>query len=282
MTFPLSWVATGFAIIGCIAALILSWFLARHARQKTEQLEQLKMQLLEWNRRLEERASDRTRDLELSQHQLEQSYLETVTSLLEATSAKDTYLSAHSHNVAIYAKAIAEELGFSRDRINRLVYGCELHDLGKIAIPDTILMKAGPLTKEEFEIIKQHPIWGARILQPITSMKDITEMVYQEHERWDGSGYPQGLKGEKIRLEARLIAVADALDAMVSERPYRQSVSIEKAAQELSRCAGSHFDTRVVEACLRAIHNGKISPLPEEHPHTAARYTARFGPTHAH
>ena len=281
MTFPFLWLAAGLTIAGCIAALLLNASLSRRLREKNGQLEQLKMQVLEWNRRLEERASDRTHDLELSHGQLEQSYLETVTSLLEAMSAKDTYLYGHSHNVATYASAIAEELGFSLEKIRRLVYGCELHDLGKIAVPDSILMKAGPLTKEEFEIVKTHPTWGARILQPITSMKDITEMVHQEHERWDGTGYPQGLKAERIRLEARIIAVADALDAMISQRPYRQSVTIEKASQELARCAGSHFDPKVVDACLRAIRSGKLVPLAEEHhPHAKIHHTARFGPGH--
>lgn len=282
MAFPsLSWLLAGAAAVGVVAAVAWAWTLQRRLTDKADQLEQLKMQLLEWNRKLEERVTDRTRDLEISQGQLEQSYLETVTSLLEAMSAKDTYLYGHSHSVASYASSIAKELGFSGERIRRLVYGCELHDLGKIAVPDSILMKAGPLTKEEFEIIKTHPTWGARILHPITSMKDITEMVHQEHERWDGTGYPQGLKGNRIRLEARIIAVADALDAMISRRPYRQSVTIQKASEELSRCAGSHFDPDVVDACLRAIQTGRLVPMPEApHPHAAIHHTARFGQGH--
>ncbi len=233
-------------------------------RHKNSQMEQLKAQMLEWNRRLEDKSSERTRDLEKTNRRLQETYLETVTSLIEAMSAKDTYLFGHSHNVAVYAKAIGQELGFNRERIQRLMHGCTLHDLGKIAVPDSILMKPGPLTKEEFEIIKTHPVWGARILGPLTFMKDITDMVHQEHERWDGTGYPQGLKGEQIRLEARVISVADALDAMISTRPYRQSISLEKASQEIQRCAGNHFDPTVAEACLRAIKAGKIVPLEEK------------------
>ena len=268
MAFPIFWIEVVASILIAAAALLYARRARRRFFEKESQLEQLKVQTLEWNRRLEEKVSGRTLDLEEAHRRLQETYLETVTSLIEAMSAKDTYLFGHSHNVADYAKAIAQELDLSRERIQRLTHGCTLHDLGKIAVPDTILMKPGPLTKEEFEIVKQHPVWGAKILAPLTFMKDITEMIHQEHERWDGTGYPQGLKGEAIRMEARIISVADALDAMVSKRPYRQSISIEKAAQEIQRCSGSHFDPVVAEACLRAIKNGKLVPLEERHPHS--------------
>jgi HD-GYP domain-containing protein (c-di-GMP phosphodiesterase class II) len=278
MSSLLAWIAAALAWAGMMGACCRVWTTSRLLREKASQHDQLKAQILEWNRRLEERASSRDRDLEQINQRLEATYLEIVTALLEAMSAKDTYLYGHSHNVAQYASAIAQEMGFSKEKVRRLVHGCELHDLGKIAVPDSVLMKTGPLTKEEFAIIKTHPVWGASILQPITSMKDITEMVHQEHERWDGTGYPQGLKGERIRLEARIIAVADALDAMLSHRPYRRSVSIDKAAQEVARCAGSHFDPQVVEACLRAIQEGALTALVEkQHPNAAARPTAQLG-----
>lgn len=268
MTIPVLW----FLLLGALICALLLLYKLRFSRQmyqKSDQLEQFKSQTLEWNRRLEEKVSERTRALEKANHRLQDTYLETVTSLIEAMAAKDTYLFGHSHNVATYAKAIGHELGFSREKIQRLMHGCTLHDLGKIAVPDSILMKPGPLTKEEFEIIKTHPVWGARILAPLTFMKDITDMVHQEHERWDGTGYPQGLKKEQIRLEARIISVADALDAMISTRPYRQSISLEKAYQEIQRCAGTHFDPQVAEACMRAIQNREIVPLPEDHHHAA-------------
>jgi len=268
---PLDWISPGISFIVAAAAFTYGVFSSRQARSRLDELEQLKGQMLEWNRRLEGKVSERTTDLEEAHHRLQNTYLETVTSLVEALTAKDTYLFGHSHSVATYARAIGDEMGFSRDRLDRLVQGCELHDVGKIAVPDTILMKPGPLNKEEFEIVKQHPIWGARILEPLTFMKDIGEMVHQEHERWDGTGYPQGLKGEHIRLEARVIAVADALDAMISDRPYRQSIGLERASQELKRCAGTQFDTLVVDACLRAIQTGKIVPLSHEQIHFAAR-----------
>ena len=265
------WISPGISFVVATAALAVGVVSSRQARNRLDELEQLKGQMLEWNRRLESKVSERTQDLELAHRRLQETYLETVTSLVEALTAKDTYLFGHSHSVATYARAIGEEMGFSRDRLDRLSQGCELHDVGKIAVPDTILMKPGPLNKEEFEIVKQHPLWGARILEPLTFMKDIGEMVHQEHERWDGTGYPQGLKGEQIRLEARVIAVADALDAMISDRPYRQSIGLERASHELKRCAGTQFDIIVVEACLRAIQTGRITPLSHEQIHSTMR-----------
>ena len=271
----LNWISLGISFIVTAAALAVGLFASRQAHNRLNELERLKGQMLEWNRHLESKVSERTLALEEVHRQLQNTYLETVTSLVEALSAKDTYLFGHSHSVATYARAIGAEMGFSRDRLDRLVQGCELHDVGKIAVPDTILMKPGPLNKEEFEIVKQHPLWGARILKPLTFMKDIGEMVHQEHERWDGTGYPQGLKGEQIRLEARVIAVADALDAMISDRPYRQSVDLARASQELRRCAGTQFDTIVVDACLRAIQTGKIVPLSHDRIHSSTKQASR-------
>ncbi len=260
-------------LVGIAAASLLSvGLVARNlhvrAQSRDRELEQLKAQVLEWNRRLEERVAERTKTLEGLHNQLQETYLETVTALIEAVSAKDTHLFGHAHNVATYAKVIAKEMAFPKERLHRLAQGCELHDLGKIAIPDAILMKPGPLTPEEYEIVKQHPRWGARILEPLTFMKDITDMVLQEHERWDGSGYPQGLKGEQIRLEARIISVADALDAMTAERPYRKRIPLPEAAEEIKRNAGTQFDPKVVEHALKAIREGKLTVVNHRHPVT--------------
>ena len=252
-------VVEGFLLVVLLVALASLRNLSKRLQYRSKEFDELKAQVLEWNRRLEAKITERTKALEATHTQLQEMYLETVTALVEAMAAKDTYLFGHSHNVSIYAQAIASEMDLSSDRIQRLIHGCELHDLGKIAIPDSILMKAGPLTPEEYAIIKQHPIWGARILQPLTSMKDITEMIHQEHERWDGAGYPQGLKRDQIRLEARIISVADALDAVTSHRTYRKRISLEEASQELQRCAGNQFDPKVVEACVQAIQGGKIT-----------------------
>ena len=259
MPISLGWWLAVLSSIGLAAILAYAWVLRRRLHHGTQEQEELKAQVLEWNRRLEQRVGQRTAELEATTHQLQNAYLETVTALVEAMAAKDTYLRVHSHTVARFARVIAQELGFSQERIRRLVQGCELHDLGKIAVPDQILMKPNSLTPEEYEIVKQHPVWGARILGPLTSLKDITAMVHQEHEHWDGAGYPQRLKGEQILLEARIIAVADALDAMTSGRPYRSKLTVQEAAEELKRCAGTQFDPQVVEAALKAIRSGKLT-----------------------
>ena len=240
--------------------------LASIRRQHQEQLGEMHLRLQEWNRDLELRVEEKTRDLRAMHERLQQAYLGTITAFVQALAAKDSYTQGHSHSVSIYARLIAEELGLESERIQRLVQACELHDLGKIAVPDRILLKPGPLTKEESEIIKQHPITGSRILEPLTFMKDITEMVRQEHERWDGRGYPAGLKGEEIRLEARVIAVADAWDAMTSARPYRAPMTREAAIGELKRGAGTQFDPMIVEAFLRVLESGKLptfSPIED-------------------
>jgi len=267
MALFFAWICAALSLTALSISGAFLWVLSRRLRDRTEELEELKQQFLEWNRKLEEKVAQRTQALESTHGRLEETYVETVTALIEAATAKDQYLSTHSHNVAAYAKAIAEEVGLSQERIHRLVQGCRLHDLGKIAIPDSILLKAGPLTLEEFEIVKQHPRWGARILEPLTFMRDVTEMVFEEHERWDGTGYPQGLKGAQIRLEARIIAVADTLDAMTSDRPYRRSVSLETACEELERCSGTQFDPTVVEACLKAVKEGALTLLTPEERH---------------
>jgi HD-GYP domain-containing protein (c-di-GMP phosphodiesterase class II) len=265
----------GFLGGGFLSAVAVIMALTRSLRNHTKELEKLKAEVLEQHRDFEEKVADRTKALEEANQRLKNTSLEIFRALTQAMHAKDTALSGHSHNVALYAKAIAEELilsrewvGMSEGWVERMIRGCELHDLGKIAIPDAILQKPSSLSPEEFEIIKQHPRWGAQILKPLTFMKEISEMVHQEHERWDGTGYPQSLKRDQIRVEARIIAVADALDAMTSDRPYRRKRTLAEAAEELKRCAGTQFDPQVVEGCLRTIENGKLS-IASPHLHAA-------------
>jgi len=246
---------------------VFVFVLSGRLRDSNQELDQVKSQVLEWNRRLEGKISQHSLEAAETHQRLEETYLQVVSSLIEAMGAKDTYLSSHAYNVAHYARIIAEQMGMSKAKVHRLVHGCELHDLGKIAIPDNVLLKQGPLSRQEYEIIKQHPYWGARILKPITSMKDVVAMVHQEHERWDGSGYPQGLRGEKICLGARIIAVADALDAMLSDRPYRARITVEKACEEVQACAGTQFDPVVAEACLQAFKEGRLTVPKHAHPH---------------
>lgn len=248
--------------LGVVSVLITlgltAGYLAALRRHHSEQLARMQLRLEEWNRDLELRVEEKTQSLRAMHEQLQQAYFGTVKAFMHALEAKDPYTRSHSQAVAAYARLIGEELGFSGERLQRLEQGCELHDIGKIAVPDHILLKKGPLTKEEFEIIKQHPTWGARILEPLTFMKDVTEMVLQEHERWDGRGYPAGLRGEAVRLEARIIAVADAWDAMTSERPYRAPMTRQAAIAELTGGHGTQFDPRMVETFLRIIEEGRL------------------------
>lgn len=244
--------------------------LATLRRQHSDRLAQMQLRLEEWNRDLELRVEDKTRTLRQMHEQLQQAYLQTVTAFVQALGAKDQYTQGHSHTVATYAKLIGQELGLHGERLQTLLQGCELHDIGKIAVPDTILMKPGPLTKEEYEIVKQHPVWGAKILEPLTFLKDVAMTVRQEHERWDGRGYPDGLKGEEIRLEARVVSVADAWDAMTSNRPYRAPMSRDAAILELTRGAGTQFDPMIVDAFLRVLEHGKppeFAPIEDVTPH---------------
>jgi len=262
------------AVLGMTAVSAILGFgagrLVARRRRDRECPVQTSPRLEEGNRDLEQRVEAETQSLRAMHEQLQQAYLGTVTAFIQALAAKDAYTQGHSHAVATYAKLIAEALGITGSQLQRLIQGCELHDIGKIAVPDRILLKPGPLTKEEFEVVKQHPVWGARILEPLTFMKDVTEIIRQEHERWDGRGYPAGLKGEGICLEARIVSVADAWDAMTSHRPYRAPMSREAAIAELRRGAGTQFDPFVVDAFLRVLERGQlpaIAPIEDVTPH---------------
>lgn len=189
---------------------------------------------------------------------MHKSYISTVRALSVAIEAKDKYTSGHSSAVTEYTIPIAEELGLDKKEIEKLEYASLLHDIGKIGIMEQILNKPGRLTNEEFEIIKKHPVIGYEILRSIDFLKDVTLLVKYHHERWDGKGYPDGLKGEEIPLGARIISVADTFDAMTSDRPYRKGLPVEVAVEEIKRCSGTQFDPEIVDAFLRAMENGKI------------------------
>ncbi|MDP2760030.1 MAG: HD-GYP domain-containing protein [Sideroxyarcus sp.] len=168
-----------------------------------------------------------------------------------ALGLKDAYTGGHGRRVASYAHAIAGALGLPHEQVNSVREAASLHDIGKIGIPDAILTKPGKLTAEEFDIIKQHPALGAGIVESIPLLARHAPAVRHHHERFDGSGYPDGLRGSDIPLAARIIAVADAFDAMSSNRSYRSGVSADRALNEITKDAGSHFDPRVVAAINR-------------------------------
>ncbi len=174
--------------------------------------------------------------------------------LAEAVSAKDAYTRAHSRRVARYAAALASELGVGSRAVREVGFCGLLHDVGKIGIPDTVLCKTGPLCDQEMRRVRRHPVVGERILGPmLRTHPRILAAVRWHHERFDGSGFPDGLRGEEIPLEARIVAVVDAYDAMTSERPYRSALPVRCAVLELRRCSGSQFDPTCVAAFLRLL-----------------------------
>ena len=175
----------------------------------------------------------------------------TIRSLATAIDARDPYTRGHSEGVARMAVQLARELGWSSADLEMLEFAGLLHDVGKIAVPDAILRKAEPLTPAEWEIIRLHPYHSAQIVKPVEPLKRIVPWVYHHQERWDGSGYPDGLKGEDIPLAARIIAVADAFNAMTTDRPYRKALSVGQAVAEIKRCASSQFDPAVVDVFIR-------------------------------
>jgi putative nucleotidyltransferase with HDIG domain len=181
---------------------------------------------------------------------LENSFRETIQSLALALEAKDSYTHGHSESVTRLCVAIATEMGCTDSLRDTLRQAGVLHDIGKIGISSNILNKPGKLTPEEYETIKSHPQMGKRRLEHISFLRDVVPIVYHHHERHDGMGYPEGLKGEEIPLGARVMAVADTYDAMTSDRPYRTGLGHEKAVSELRRCSGTQFDPDSVEAFI--------------------------------
>jgi HD-GYP domain-containing protein (c-di-GMP phosphodiesterase class II) len=185
--------------------------------------------------------------------QREEVFLGAVRSLACAIDAKDPYTCGHSERVALFARRIGEELGLGEDTCRRLFLSGLLHDVGKIAIRGTTLRKAGPLTEEEFAEIKKHPERGWEILYDLDRLNHVLHGVLHHHEHYDGSGYPDGLAGEAIPIAARILAAADAYDAMTSDRPYRAGMPQKKVEAILRKGAGAQWDPQVIEALFRAM-----------------------------
>lgn len=196
------------------------------------------------------------RQLERTNEKLEEminnQHLQTVLAFSEAIGARDDYTRGHSERVAEYAQMIARAMGL--DHLNQLVYVASLvHDVGKIGIPEHILNKPGRLTDDEYLIIKEHPVTGANILKQMGTFNNLVPIIRAHHERYDGEGYPDGLTGMEIPLISRIIGVADAFEAMTSDRSYRKGFSIDKAVEELKRCSGSQFDPTVVNHFIKLV-----------------------------
>jgi HD-GYP domain-containing protein (c-di-GMP phosphodiesterase class II)/HAMP domain-containing protein len=181
---------------------------------------------------------------------LDRMYLETVTALAAAMEAKDQYTASHADSLAAMAVAVGGRMGLSDAELRMLQYAAVLHDIGKIGIPGNILNKPAELTREEFDTMAQHTIIGERIISRIDYLVPIARIIRSAHERWDGTGYPDGYHGDEIPLASRILLVCDAFDAMTTDRPYRKALPVETALSELSRHAGSQFDPRVVDVFL--------------------------------
>jgi response regulator RpfG family c-di-GMP phosphodiesterase len=200
---------------------------------------------------LEELVGQRTKELDAALESVEDAYRSTLKALAQALETRDAETHGHSERVVTFSLRLGVELNLKRDQIKSLEFGSLLHDIGKIGVPDAILRKPAQLTVLEWENMRQHPLHGQNILRDIQFLEGAAKVVAQHHEKWDGSGYPLGLKAEEIDLNARIFAVADAFDAMISDRVYRAGRSYAEASAELDRCSGQHFDPLVVDAFHR-------------------------------
>jgi putative nucleotidyltransferase with HDIG domain len=200
---------------------------------------------------LEELVEQRTAELDQALGSLEDAYRSTLKALTAALETRDAETHGHSERVVTFSLRLGRELGLDKAQMIALEFGSLLHDIGKIGVPDAILRKPAKLTEEEWTRMREHPRHGQQILREIEFLEGAARVVAQHHERWDGSGYPFGLRGEEIDLNARIFAVADAFDAMISDRVYRRGRSYEAAKEELDSWSGRQFDPQVVEAFHR-------------------------------
>jgi putative nucleotidyltransferase with HDIG domain len=224
------------------------------------------------SRRRDERARERYRsslqrtvrekasDLRHALVEVEAAYHSTLYALVAALDAREHETGDHSQRVGRYTLALADRIGVPMAQRNDIFRGALLHDIGKIGVPDAILLKPGPLDASEWEEMRKHPQVGFNILKSIGFLKVPAEIVLSHQERWDGSGYPRSLRGEKIHLGARIFAVADALDAMTSDRPYRRSLGFAHAISEITRQSGTQFDPEVVDA-LNALGQAGVETI---------------------
>lgn len=197
---------------------------------------------------LEELAAERAAEVDKALEEVEISYRQTLKALVQALEARDFETHGHSERVVTFSLRLGHELGLDKDALRNLELGALLHDIGKIGVPDAILRKPAALTEEEWAKMKLHPQHGQQILRNIAFLENAAQLVGQHHEKWDGTGYPYGLRGEDIDLSARIFAVVDAFDAMTSDRVYRRGRPYQAALEELEKHAGTQFDPLVVKA----------------------------------
>jgi ribonuclease P protein subunit RPR2 len=244
----------------------------RTEAELTEEIERLRAELA----RREREAADKERQLERyatdlretfkeereRSQQLTRSYMATVRALSNAVEARDAYTGKHAERVAAYGIEIARAVGLPRPEGVETQFGFLLHDIGKVAMPDAILFKPGALTTEERALMARHPVVGAEIVDGIEFLSEATKVVRSHHERWDGTGYPDGLQGEEIPLAARVFAVADVLDALTTDRPYRPRIPLAEARAMIVEAAGTQFDPMVIKA-FKGIDDARIEHIGE-------------------
>jgi len=208
---------------------------------------------------LEHVINDRTHDLSVANTKLVKALDGIIKAMSRAVETRDPYTAGHQQRVGKLATAIASKMLFADEKIQRLKMAAVIHDIGKISVPAEILCKPSRLTEAEFNIIKEHPLTGYTILKEIDFPWPLADIVHQHHEREDGSGYPQGLSGDKILMEAKIIAVADVVEAMASHRPYRPGLGIDVALEEISGNKGKLYNPDVVDACCALFENKEFS-----------------------
>jgi len=214
------------------------------AAERALERRQLLIERREYQALLERRVEEATKNLA-------DAYTQTLEALGAALDSRDVGTESHSRRVHGYSLALAREHGVKPEDLPDLAHGVLLHDIGKIGIPDAILLKPGPLTPDEWKVMRSHPEIGKRLIEKIPFLHNAIPVVWCHHEKWDGSGYPRGLNGEQIPLNARIFCVVDAFDAMTFDRPYSKAIPSDAAIAEIKRCAGAHFDPSVVESFLR-------------------------------
>jgi len=214
--------------------------------------------------RMSESIRDAIENLKRAARENHELFINSIRALAAAIDAKDPYTRGHSERVARYASQVAREMGLTPEDVRRVRLSALLHDVGKIGIDDQILRKPTALTEEEFEIMKSHPTKGAAIMETIPQLRDVIPGMKHHHERWEGGGYPDGLQGEGIPLQARIVSVADTFDAMTTTRPYQRAMDIRFVFQRLRDLAGNRFDPSIVEALIRSYEKGELVPIARE------------------
>lgn len=222
----------------------------------------------EYQRNLESMVKERTKQLSDANEDLRRLFTGSIKALAQALEAKDEYTQGHSARVAEESVNIAKYLSLPDTDVQRMWLAGYLHDIGKIGIKEAVLNKPGKLDEEEWHLIQQHPVVAGKILGPISELSDIIDIIVHHHERYDGSGYPDGIEGGSIPLGARILTVADAYDALTSRRPYREALSSEEALRILGECSGTQFDPVIMRAFLD-LKQGVVAAAPQDLPELA-------------